>query len=252
MYKKAMCIILITVLLTQLDVCAQSKRGKDAPGTAIFVMAETNSISVDTKNINCQLDEINLSIKAPQIKGLSDKHFEKKLNKSFLSEAQKAKINALNTAKEYNKDMIKYHLTPIKFEYISTFSVIEAPTPYLIIAFLEYQYSGGAHGISYQKYLNLRTTDNKVLKLKDLFKEETDYKTLINNEIKEQIKNRQIKGEYFFPGSQGFTSIKDDHEYYINRNGDIVIIFNIYEIAPYAAGIVAFAIPKEKLINYLK
>jgi hypothetical protein len=252
MYKKAMCVLFCTILLSNFNVCAKSKTSKDTPGTAIFVMAETNPISVDTKSIDCQLAEINLSIKVPQIKGLSDKSFEKKLNKTFLSEAEKAKKSALSTAKEYNKDMLKDQLTPIKFEYISTFSVIEAPEPYLVLGFLEYQYSGGAHGISFQKYLNLSTADNKVLALKDLFKEGTDYKTLINNEIKEQIKNRQIKGEYFFPGSQGFTSIKDDQEYYINHLGNIVIIFNIYEIAPYAAGIIEFSIPKEKLAGHLK
>ncbi|MDF2877276.1 MAG: hypothetical protein K0S30_372 [Clostridia bacterium] len=247
MYKKAICVLFMTTLLFNLSLSAKSKTSKDTPGTAIFVMAEDTHIQIDTKNIFCQLDEINLNIKVPQIKGLSDKKFQSHLNKTFLEQAQKAKKNALYTAKEYNKDILKDHLTPVKFEYISTFSVIEAPRPYLVLGFLEYQYSGGAHGISYQKYINLRTTDNKILQLKDLFTEGTDYKTLINTEIKEQIQQRQIKGEYFFPGSQGFTSIKEDQAYYINNLGNLVIVFNIYEIAPYAAGIVEFSIPKEKL-----
>ncbi|MDF2594523.1 MAG: hypothetical protein K0R69_864 [Clostridia bacterium] len=251
MYKKAICVLFITTLLFNLNLSAKSKTSKDTPGTAIFVMAEDTHIQVDTKNIVCQLEEINLNIKVPQLKGLADKKFQSHLNKSFLEEAQKAKKNALYTAKAYNKDMIKDHLTPIKFEYISTFSVIEAPKPYLVLSFLEYQYSGGAHGISYQKYVNLRTTDNKILQLKDLFKEGTDYKTLINHEIKDQIKLRESKGEYFFPGSQGFASIKDDQAYYINSLGNLVIVFNIYEIAPYAAGIIEFSIPKEKLADTL-
>lgn len=252
MHKRVMYFILITSLSMSFNLCAKSKTSQDTPGTAIFVMAESSPVSVAEKNIVYQVPEINLSIKVPQIKGLSDKRVESNLNKTFLAEALKAKKNAVKTAKEYNKDMINDHLTPIKFEYISTFSVIEAPHPYLVLGFLEYQYSGGAHGISYQKYLNLRTTDSTVLKLKDLFTEGTDYKTLINNEIKEQIKERQIKGDYFFPGSQGFTTIKEEQEYYINSNGNIVIIFNIYEIAPYAAGIIEFVIPKESLASVLK
>ncbi|WP_069997703.1 DUF3298 and DUF4163 domain-containing protein [Cellulosilyticum sp. I15G10I2] len=252
MHKKAMYVLVITSLFINFNLCAKSKTSKDTPGTAIFVMAESNSIFVDTKIITSQMDEINLNISIPQIKGLTDKEFERDLNKTFLEDAQKAKKTAIHTAKSYNKDMVKDGLTPIKFEYISTFSVIEAPKPYLVIGFLEYQYSGGAHGISYQKYLNIRTTDNKVLALKDLFKENVDYKELINTEIKNQIQARSIKGEYFFPGAQGFTTIKDDQEYYINSSGDIVIIFNIYEIAPYAAGLVEFSIPAEKLASVLK
>ncbi len=248
MHKKAVYLLLITSLLFNLNLSAKSKTSKDTPGTAIFVMANSNPIVVDTQTITCQRDEINLNIDIPQIRGLTDKTLEKSLNKSFLAEAQKAKKSAVSIAKSYNKDMLKDQLTPIKFEYISTFSVIEAPKPYLVIGFLEYQYSGGAHGISYQKYFNIDTEDNKVLALKDLFKDNVDYKKIINTEIKTQIQERSIKGEYFFPGSQGFTSIKEDQEYYINSLGNIVIIFNIYEIAPYAAGLVEFSIPREKLM----
>ena len=252
MKKRAMYIILITAFLMSSSCYAKSKTSQDTPGTAIFVMAEDNPVLIDTKSFASELDEINLSIKFPQIKGLEDKKFERDLNKRFREEAQRARKEAITTAKEYNKDIIQDHLTPIKFEYISTFSVIEAPKAYLVLGFLNYQYSGGAHGISHQKYLNIRTTDHKILTLKDLFKEDADYKSLINAEINEQMKNRQIKGEYFFTGSQGFTGIKEDQEYYINTLGDIVIVFNVYEIAPYAAGIIEFTIPREKLAAYLQ
>ncbi len=254
MPKKAMYALLILTLLSyfNLNLCAKTKTSKDTPGTAIFVMADCESVSVQTKNLVYESDFINLNIKVPQIQGLADKNFESDLNKRFLNEAQKAKKNAVSTAKEYNKDMLRDQLTPIKFEYISTFSVIEAPKPYLVIGFLEYQYSGGAHGISYQEYITINTCDNKILELKDLFKDSVDYKDLINTEIYDQIAERRIKGEYFFPGTQGFTGIKESQEYYINSEGNLIVIFNIYEIAPYAAGIIEFSIPHDKIAAYLK
>lgn len=255
MQKKAMCLMLIIILSTNFNIYAKSKPSKDTPGTAIFVMATPNNsdeIIINTKEISSELEEISLNIHIPQIQGLPDKNFQKELNQTFMNEAKKAKKNALTIARDYNKDMLKDGLNPIKFEYISNFSIVKAPAPYLVLAFLEYQYSGGAHGISYQKYITLNTKDSTIVTLKSLFKEDVDYKQLINTQIQKQIQERSTQGEYFFPGQEGFVGIKDDQAFYINRSGDLVIVFNIYEIAPYAAGIIEFIIPNEQIAQSLK
>lgn len=250
--QQAMYLLCISFVISPCNLYAKTRTTKDTPGTAIFVMANTSPITVLTKHIVHQSDIINLDIKVPQIKGLSDKKFEKQLNKSFLNEALAHEKEALRVAREYNKEILQDQLTPLKFEYLSSYTLINAPTPYFVIEFLDYQYSGGAHGISYQKYVTIDTDKNKIVALKDLFKENTDYKQSINAEINKQIKERTSKGEIFFTGSQGFVGIKDDQVFYINALEDIVIVFNLYEIAPYAAGVIEFALSRKSLESYLK
>ncbi|PHV70661.1 hypothetical protein CS063_09010 [Sporanaerobium hydrogeniformans] len=252
MYNKVLLIILLLSLSCPFTSYAKSKTSRDVPGTAIFVMAEKPLIPIETRKIQIERPELSLRLEIPQLRGLQQKKFEKELNKSFLEEAQKIQKTAIQTAEMYNKDLLKDGLPPVKFEVVKNYSVKEAPSPYLVLSLFDYQYSGGAHGISYQNYLVIDTALGKKVALKDLFKENTNYISVINGEIKKQMQEREAQGAYFFSGAEGFVSISEHQIFYLNKQGDVVIVFNIYEIAPYAAGIVEFTIPKAILSPYLK
>ena len=154
-------------------------------------------------------------------------------------------------AKEYNKDIIKDGLSPILFEYLETYSVISTIKPYLTIETNRYQYSGGAHGINELSYINWNTETNKQVYIGDLFKKDVDYLQLINTLVKEEISRRSALGEYFFSGSDGFQTIQQTQSFYINKEGDLMIVFNVYEIAPYASGPIYIKLPLMKLAPYL-
>ncbi len=247
-----MYLLLILIMTCPLTLYAKSKTSRDVPGTAIFVMAERPTILVETRVFKRESPELSLRLEVPQIKGLPNKKFEKKLNNELLQDALQTQKTAIETAIAYNKDLLSDGLPPIKFERVKSYSIREAPSPYLVLSLFEYQYSGGAHGISYQKYLVLDIVKGRKVSLGDLFKENTDYITLINTEIKRQMKEREAQGDYFFSGAEGFTSISDKQLFYLNPRGEIVIVFNVYEIAPYAAGIIEFTIPNAVVMPYLK
>lgn len=238
---------LVSPIMTQ----AQSSK-KDKPGTAIFVMAEAPCIMVTTKHIGKDLPTLYLDIKLPQLHGFSDKKFEKKLNHRFLQEGKTKAENAIQNANTYNKQNLETNTPPLKFEYLSNFTLIESTTPYFVIEFLDYEYSGGAHGLSTQKYIVLDTINNIEVTLPSLFKSDSAYKEVLNKEINRQIAERTVQGEYFFTGSDGFSGIKDNTQFYINKYGQLVIVFNVYEIAPYAAGAIEFPINPEILKDVLK
>ncbi len=72
--------------------------------------------------------------------------------------------------------------------------------------------------------------------LSQLFKPGVDYITPISDEIKRQIKERDI------PLIAEFTAIKPNQPYFLHED-DLVIYFAIYEYTPYYVGIPEFPIP---------
>ena len=86
--------------------------------------------------------------------------------------------------------------------------------------------------------------------LENLFKENIDYKTVINEEIRIQIEEL-IKSDKQNKGIYEFKSIGDKQKFYI-QDDNLVVYFDLYEIAPYAAGIPEFIINVNKIDHILK
>ena len=251
---KAMYVCLFVSCLLSNMLYAKSRQTKPLPGTAIFVMVEINNNTqpiVKTKKLTFNKDYIKGEILVPQIDGLTDKSLDQKLNKELLQEAQGRQKAILKEAKTYAKDLNVDQMTP-QFEYLESFTPIKTIKPYFILELFKYQYSGGAHGLANFSYLVIDTDKSEVVSLKDLFKEQVDYRSIINEQISQMIKTREAQGEFFFTGSDGFQSISETQPFYINEQGDLVIVFNVYEIAPYAAGPQYFVIPHILLSSYLK
>ncbi len=102
------------------------------------------------------------------------------------------------------------------------------------------EFNNGGTGNPDIDFYNISNKDKAVeLTLKDLIGEKD--KEIINNQIKKQIE--QNKDKYFNgeDGIEGFKSISDNQKFYY-ENGNIVIVFDKYEIAPGATGIPEFKI----------
>lgn len=100
-------------------------------------------------------------------------------------------------------------------------------------------YSGGAHGLNSEIYLNFRATDGELLRAADIFtengRESLDY--MIKSEL-------QAEGHNFW-------DYRDDPTGWLDGNfklgeGEIDFCFNPYEVDCYAAGIITVSIPIEK------
>ncbi len=249
---QAMCILGLIYCMLFTVTYAKTKPDKEKPGAAIFVMATENSILACPKSYKHQSEVISLDVKVPQLQGLTDSSFQKQFNQRLLKEAIQRKKNAISEAEQYNKEMIRDGLKPLKFEYLESYTVISSPFPYYTLELFKYQYSGGAHGLSELRYITIDSQKNSVISLMDLFKPSVDYKALINEQIREQINLRIQQGEVFFLGEDGFIGIKDQQNFYINQNGVITIVFNVYEIAPYAAGAIEIPLNMSRLLPYMK
>ncbi len=95
---------------------------------------------------------------------------------------------------------------------------------------------------SQEKYYNIDLKSGKLLSLGDVLGE--DYINKANESINSQMeeKSKEIGIPFFTPEEGGFESISDETKFYMKDNGNPVIVFDKYEIAPGAAGAVEFEI----------
>ena len=132
----------------------------------------------------------------------------------------------------------------------ASFEVKKNTSNIISILIKYYKYSGGAHG--YYEYVpyNIDLRNGNNITLKEIFKPEVDYKIIIDKEIENQIKELGEK-EKDLDKIYEFYGIKENQKFYLD-DGKIVIYFDLYDIAPYAAGIPEFPIIVENIKNQIK
>ncbi|GAB6169074.1 DUF3298 and DUF4163 domain-containing protein [Clostridium carnis] len=189
------------------------------------------------KDINKDYGYLKVDVKIPQINGIEDKEREKVINSEIVNWTEMWIKDVEDIAKEYF-DNPKKEKPIFPYQLMALYQVTNKCN--LISFYIEfYQYTGGAHGLTERRTYNIDVKSGKELSLADLFKKGYDYKSKINSEINKEISKHP---EYYFTGKDGFNGIKDNQSYYI-EDGNIIIHFGAYEIAPYASGMPEFKIP---------
>lgn len=134
-----------------------------------------------------------------------------------------------------------------------THEVMRDDDDFFILRFDATLNAGGSMDLHRHVVLDKRT--EQVLSLADLFQSEANYVFPISREIKAQMAERINAGEgqYFLSGGMWpeedcFQSIDpEEQDFYINDNGQLVIAFDEYEVAPGSMGAPEFTIPADVL-----
>lgn len=119
-------------------------------------------------------------------------------------------------------------------------------------------YQGAGSGAEWNYFYTIDMNTGKRLALKDLFVEGADYITPISEDIKRQMQERMDRdeNEYYWLNDEvvewNFKSITDATSFYVNADGQVVIVFNEGDVAPMYMGVVSFTIPSEVLQNIRK
>lgn len=114
----------------------------------------------------------------------------------------------------------------------------------------------GSSDLQY-KYYNIDKKSDKIVNLSDLFID-NQYKSVISEEIKKQMNERMMNNDqivYWLNDEMedlNFKEIKDNQNFYFSRDGNIVIVFDKYEVGPGSTGVSEFEITKEIYAKYLK
>lgn len=122
-----------------------------------------------------------------------------------------------------------------------------------------------ASGYEQVKYYHIDKRTGKEAVLSDLFVDGSDYIDKISENIIEQMKENEKSDSdkvYFYQGTLRdttglseddlFSKIKPEQNFYFNEEGQLVITFNEYEVAPGYMGVVEFTIPDDVIGDILK
>lgn len=115
-----------------------------------------------------------------------------------------------------------------------------------------------ASGYEQAKFYNIDKAADKVINLSDLFQADSDYVTVLSDNIKAQMRAQMEEDEnvsYFLDSDmpeEDFKEVKPDQNFYLNETGDLVICFDEYEVAPGYMGPVEFIIQRDVFENLLK
>jgi inhibitor of cysteine peptidase len=222
----------------------------DSMGLKITPDRENKSFSLESaaketgvtiKNVNETSGDgkIDVTLNYPQISGLADQAVQDRVNSLFRQEAASAKQEGQENLKDYPPS-----LSPNKYETYFDYRIKYNRNNILSVIFLDYQYTGGAHGSTIQKAYTLDLQTGKEYAMEDLFKTGSDYAALFNGEVRQGIKDRELYE------LATFSAISADQAFYLDNSG-VSVYFQQYEYFPYAAGIQTFTLDYPALKDVL-
>ena len=185
---------------------------------------------------------IELKLSSPHISGLGDSEAEERINTLFDGYAEnivaqyEAGLAAVAGMEEGHISISSSYSVPVDSDRQLTVAIDTT----IIMASSQ----------QCTTYYNIDKQTGELVPLSGLFKDGADYVTVISDEIKRQMRAQMDADDdvYYWLDSDvedwNFTSIAQDQQYYVNENGELVISFDKYDIAPGYMGSVSFTIPK--------
>jgi hypothetical protein len=202
-----------------------------------------DGLKVNSKVIESKTEVPVVKMTIPQIEGMTDKQAQDSINNNFEKQALQFQADTLAGLDEYVKECQKEGWPIRAYEAVTDYKVTYSGNDVLSLYVDYYAYTGGAHGSTDRVASTIDLKTGKELQLKDWFKSEDDYQKIINTAIKQQM---QLDPDQYFPETlKEWQGISENQPYYI-EDGNLVIYFAQYEIAPYSSGMPEFKIPLAK------
>ena len=193
----------------------------------------------------------NANIKVPAIENLDNKELEASLNEKYLAENEKLYEQFTADMEEIKKN---------GGGHLGVESGYEIKTDNKqILSIARYNVNIVGSSSTTMKFDTIDKKNEVLITLPSLFKN-NDYISIISENIKEQMRAQMKKNSqkvYWVTGTgdelftEPFEKISKDQNFYINKQGKLVISFDKYEVAPGYMGVVEFVIPTKVIQKQL-
>lgn len=135
-----------------------------------------------------------------------------------------------------------------KFEAFINYTITYNSNCTLSLFFDQYEYTGGAHGITIRTSNNWDIKNGRLITLQEMFIPVFNYKAYILEEIYRQIEEQEKYKDILFDDyKELIVNTFNQDSFYLTEKG-IVIYFQHYDIAPYSSGIIEFLIPYDRKV----
>lgn len=191
----------------------------------------------------------NLTIQIPGLESIENdtKNLTQEVNLEISNQCSTYARESQQRAEEYKEAFLETggteeewasHQIEIKVEY----EVLSQTSDYL--SFVVRGTESWTSAYAETKYYNLNLQNNQYLSLQDILGDR--YIETANASILAQMESRtRESGDTFWPASEGgFSTVTDLTKFYMNQQGNPVIVFEKYEIAPGSMGEITFEITK--------
>lgn len=149
---------------------------------------------------------------------------------------------ALNFTTEYKAFKTDFPESPELWEAQIDGEVLSQSAELISVSLTSYINTGGAHGTMHISLLNFNAETGEHVENTKLFNDAEGFKKLAKTYFDNAVKDKallDVSDSFKLPENIGF-----------NDEG-IVLLYNTFEIAPYASGIIEFMIPFDEVASYL-
>ena len=206
--------------------------------TASSCFSHRSNISIDEKKYETDKSIVNLQM--PEFKNMSDANFQQELNSSYNQMVE-------SWLADFSKQCEKNSSETEKYQFRLTQKITYQTQYFLSVVGEIYILTDGVHGSSSRVVKNIDVASNHLLKLADLFQDES-FETAINREIN----NIMEKNPEEYHDLWEKPTLSSQHENFYLSDDGLVIFYPPYELSYYARGFVEFCIPYKKLAGYWK
>ncbi len=181
----------------------------------------------------------------------NNKSFETLVNTYFenkIKEIKEYEEDSYLSAKNFYESFPDTALLPYTMEV--NFSTECNGQKLLSFKLLSNSYLGGAHSNPMTKGVTFDIVSNKVLSFETMYINNINVVNATLNRLIEQYVEDNNLSEILYPFEKGQLPLPYKDNFYLTKKG-VTYIYNPYEIAPFAAGIINIPIPYEKLLDIL-
>ncbi|MDO8530476.1 MAG: DUF3298 and DUF4163 domain-containing protein [bacterium] len=216
--------------------------------TADTVAHETKTHTEESKEFF-----YNISLQYPEFSEIKNTAAQTKINEDVKSAAFKA-------AEDFKKEIIcsaESKTTAPPCELIVEFKHFEIVSQKILsLGALYYYYTQGAHGSSVYVFSNYNLVDGSTVGWKSVFKDDSPYINAISEYSKKELVKKLTTGEDSLSDEGWITDgTKPTEENYNTNVGftpdGLIILFQQYQVAAYAAGPQELAIPYAELKSFI-
>lgn len=199
--------------------------------------SEVSSAKVITENYK------EAFLKYPQVTGLKNSEGQKKINgvlHEHIQSSYKAYLKLMEEMENYKKGVDCKKQAPIcEYSYSTYYDVKYNQDGRVSILFYDATYSGGAHGLEGVTTYNFNLKTGEKYSLDDLVSDQSKYIDITDYVRKYMREHQEI---FFDEGILKDFLVNKDTQFYFTDEG-IDLIFQQYEVAPYAVGHPTISIP---------
>lgn len=175
-----------------------------------------------------------------------------------------ASRNINDAVEEYTQQIIKQYEADVKAtggkgkEQVSTDYQVVTNNSRLFSLKINHVVELNTSGVTIKIY-HMDKETGKLIQLKDIFKENTEYLPVLTKEVKRQMRQQMAADDqkiYFIDDEDlpetNWKGVTDEANFYINGDGNLVLDFDKCEVAPGYMGACAFTIPQKTIQDMIK